>query len=455
VSLPDVEVAVVGAGVAGLAAGVALRAAGREVVVLEAGARAGGAASSERIDGHLVERGPNTFRVPAATDAFLRAHGLDALLVEAAPAARARFLLRGAALVPVPMGPLALARTPLLSVAGKLRLLAEPFVRRGDGRGESVAEFATRRFGREALEALVGPFLTGVYAGDERRLGAEAVFPALVAAEQRAGSVVRGLVARALRARGAPRGRRGTWSAAEGVAALTDALAGRLGPALGLRNRVSEVRPEAGGLRLELEGPCGGTTLRARRLLVATPAPEAAALLAGVEAEAAKALASVEYAPVASVSLSIARGSTRVPVRGFGYLVPRGEGDALLGCLFPGQLFPGRAPAGRELLTLLAGGVRRPEAVRSWSDERLVASLVGELERALGLREAPRVLAVTRWPRAVPQPGREHRRLVADARRRLAGAGRIALAGAAWDGVAFGDALASGAAAAQWLKEGG
>src|SRR5262245_27660790 len=129
---PDVEVAVVGAGVAGLAAAATLRRAGRDVVVLEAAARAGGAACSERIEGHLVERGPSTFRVPAAMAAFLRAHDLDRLLVPASPASRERHLVHGGRLVAVPSSPLAFAASPLLSARGKLRLLAEPFVRRGD-----------------------------------------------------------------------------------------------------------------------------------------------------------------------------------------------------------------------------------------------------------------------------------------------------------------------------------
>jgi oxygen-dependent protoporphyrinogen oxidase len=151
-----------------------------------------------------------------------------------------------------------------------------------------------------------------------------------------------------------------------------------------------------------------------------------------------------------SVSLSLSSGSTRVPLRGFGYLVPRGEGEALLGCLFMSRLFPDRAPPGRELLTLLAGGGRAPQALE-WPDDRVAAALQAEVDRVLGLREAPRVLAITRWPRAVPQPGREHPRLVAALRQRLARFPRLALAGAHLDGVAFGDALASGASAARLL----
>lgn len=449
----DAEIAVVGAGIAGLAAAAELRRAGRDVVVLEEAPRAGGAAQSESIEGHCVERGPNTFRVPPAMNAFLLDHALDAMLVAATPVGRERFLVRDAALVPVPMSPLAFARSPLLTGGGKLRLLAEPFVRRGDPTGESVAEFAERRFGCETRDALIGPFLTGIYAGDERQLGVESVFPSLVAAERRSGSVVRGLLAQAL-ARSKERGRSGTWSVRDGIGSLADALAALLGPALRLRRPVSRIAFEEGVHRIEIATDFGSESLRARSLVIAVPAPAAAALLGGLDPDAAKEIGSIAYAPVASVSFSIAQGTTRVPVRGFGYLVPRGEGDALLGCLFPSQLFPGRAPEGRDLLTLLAGGLRRPEAL-DWPDDRLVAALHAELDRVLGLRETPRLLAITRWRHAVPQPGRDHVRTIASARDRLARIGRVELVGAHTDGVAFGESLASGVRAARRLLEGG
>ena len=443
----DVDCAVIGAGAAGLAAATMLRAAGREVLVLEASGRAGGSAWTERRDGYLVERGANAFRLGPGAWAFLRAAGLESLALAAAPASRERFLLRGGRLVPVPMGPLELVRTPLLSARGKLRLLAEPFVRRGDPSGESVAEFAARRLGPEVVSALLGPFLTGVYAGDETRLGAEAVFPSLVAAEQRSGSIARGLLASAFDRR-RPRGRPGSWSTADGLQGLVDALATPLGPALRLHHRVSEIRFENDTYQLEIEGE---SSLHSRALVVALPAPISASLLGALDSDAAQELAAIEYAPVVSVSFGVDPGAVRERIRGFGFLVPRGEGDALLGCLFLSELFPDRAPAGRQLLTLLAGGTRRPDVVGE-PDDRVRATLLRELDAALGLRGEPTALGVTRWPRAVPQPGRRHGHVVANARARLARFPRLALAGASFDGVAFGDALASGAAAADRLS---
>ena len=442
----ELEVAVVGAGIAGLAAGAELARAGLEVAVFEASPRAGGAAWSERRSGYLVERGAQTFRIGAAADAFLGRHALGERLVAASPARRERFLVRGGRLVPVPLSPIAWLGSELLSARGKVRMLAEPFVRAGDATGESVAAFAARRLGAEAADRLVAPFLIGVYAGDPAQLGAEAVFPLLVEAERRRGSIARGLLARAIS--GAARGRSGSWSLQGGLGALPEALAARLGPRLRLRSRISRVAFEEGQYRLEIEGESGAERASARGLVLAVPAREAAALAAPLDPEAAKSLDSIGYAPLSSVSVGV-EASERL--RGFGFLVP-GQREALLGCVFASELFSERAPAGRALVTALFGGLRRPDAV-DWPEERLVGELAGELDRLLGLRGPCERLAVTRWPRAVAQPGPEHPRLVADARARLARHPRLALAGAHLDGVGLGDALASGVAAAQRLLE--
>lgn len=443
-----VDAVVVGAGVAGLAAGRALQDAGLEARVLEREARAGGVVRSETVEGFRLERGPNTIRVKAPLLAFLRRHGLDELLERATPASRLRFLVRGGRLVPVPLGPVPLVRTSLLSARGKLRLLAEPFVRRGDPSGESVAEFVTRRLGREALDALVAPFLTGVYAGDERRLGAEAVFPSLVEAERRSGSIALGLLGAALRRRG-ERGLPGTWSARGGLSTLTEALTGGLGGALATGETVREVARDGREFVVAAEGSGGGSReLRARVLVVATPAREAARLLEGLDPELAKDLGAIEYAPVASVSLAADPERARTPIEGFGFLVPRGESKALLGCLFPSRLFADRAPPGRVLLTALLGGTRHPEALEL-DDKALLATTLEELDRVLGFAESPRLLALTRWRQAVAQPGPEHPRWLAKLRERLARTPGLELAGAYLEGVALGDALVSGAGAGE------
>jgi oxygen-dependent protoporphyrinogen oxidase len=187
--------------------------------------------------------------------------------------------------------------------------------------------------------------------------------------------------------------------------------------------------------------------LRARAVVLAADAEGAAALLAPLDGDGAAFLRALSFAPIVSLALALPSGATVRPLEGFGFLVPHDCGLELLGALFMSRLFPGRAPAGSELVTAMLGGSRWPGAVEAPADVLLARAAAG-LDRALGLRQTPRVLAATRWTRAVPQPGPAHVAAVRAIRARLARLPPLALAGACWDGVALGEALASGARAA-------
>jgi oxygen-dependent protoporphyrinogen oxidase len=448
-SSADQQAVVVGAGAAGLAAALELRRRGHQTLLLDSGDRPGGVMRSDREAGFLFERGPNTIMVKAPALSLLQRNGLEAALQPARPAARHRYLFHEGALTEVPMSPFAFVGSPLLTARGKLRLLAEPFVGRGDGAGETVAEFVARRLGPEAVERLVGPFLIGIYAGDERELGAEAVFPSLVEMERESGSIVRGALKRVVGPRG-ERGLRGSYSGQDGLGGLAAQMARELGDALQLDARVASLRREDGGWVLGVAHEGVEREIRAGTVVLATDAASAAALLRDVDAEAASALDAIEYAPVVSVPLSLDPADSRHPIEGFGFLVPREAGLDLLGALFMSRMFSRRAPEGLELVTGMIGGARWPAAVDATDDEILERVCQG-LDRALGLRGAPKALAVTRWPRAVPQPGPHHPRRVRDLRARLARHPGLALAGAYLEGVSVADTLASGVRAADQI----
>jgi oxygen-dependent protoporphyrinogen oxidase len=440
---------VVGAGIAGLAAAVELQQQIHDVLVIDPSDRAGGVMRTDHVGGYVIERGPNTYQVKAPMLASLRRDGLDPLLLRALPASRLRCIYHGGRLVPVPMSPVGLVRTPLLSARGKWRLLAEPFMRRGDGGAESVAEFAARRLGREAVDNLVGPFLTGVYAGDEEQLGAEAVFGALVEAERRAGSITTGLLAGMFGPRG-PKGLRGIHSAVEGLGPFARGLAELLlePPALG--SRASGVRREGSEWTVSVAGAGGDSRLRTRRLVVAAPSRDAAEILRGASPEAADELERIAYAPIVGVAVGVKPQGVRTPIEGFGFLVPRAAGVRLLGCLFMSQLFPGRAPLGCELLQCLAGGLRWPEAV-DLPDDVISEQVLADLDHILGLQGDPEVLTLTRHTRAVAQPDRDHVRRVARIRAHLGDQPGLALAGSYLAGVSVPDTFASGVAAARQI----
>src|SRR5262245_9651722 len=448
----DVGAVVVGAGIAGLGAALELQGHVGEVVLIDASDRPGGVLRTDHVAGFVVERGPNTFRVSPSFRGAIASLGLEDEILRARPASRMRYVYRDGELVPAPLSPLAFARSPLLSRRAKLRALAEPFVRRGDAGGESVAEFVRRRLGPEVLTNLVAPFLTGVYAGDAEQLGAETVLADLVELERDHRSIGRGALSRAL-SRRRPRGLPGSWSGAQGLGPFARAVSRRLGDPPALGTRALELVWLGSRWRVSLVGRAGETTLLTHRVILATPAREAARLLLDVDTEAARLLDGIEHAPLVSLPIGVDPAAVRRRIEGFGFLVSADAGLSLLGCLFMSRLFPDRAPPGRELLHCMLGGRRWPAAVAE-PDDALFARALADLDRTLGLSGEPLALGLARHERAVPQPGRDHAKRIAAIRGLLRARPGLALAGAYLGGVSVGESFASGVGAAREVVAG-
>ncbi len=435
-----VDVAVVGAGITGLAAAFHLARGGLAVTVLEAEPRAGGAIETWRDGEWRFELGPNTVSdgEPALQELIV-ACGLQDHRLAARPEASRRYLWRGGGLHPLPASPLDLLETPLLSARAKLRLLREPWAPAATAGGEeSVAAFVERRLGPEAVEAVAAPLVAGVYAGDPARLSMSWAFPKIAALERRHGSLLRG--ARA--ARTAPKTAGGIFTLRDGLEELPRRLAATLAvradtPCLAVRRAAEAFR---------LETPAG--EIEAAHVVLTPPAWTTGDLLRGATGGRSAELGEIPYAPVAVVALGLRREQVRHPLDGFGFLAAPGSGLRLMGCVFASSLFVERAPAGHVALTALAGGRLDPELV-SWRAEEIGAAVLADLRSVLGIEGEPQRLHVRRWRRAIPQYELGHGRFVELARRLEAELPGLHVAGSFLDGVAVPDCAARGAGVAR------
>lgn len=291
----------------------------------------------------------------------------------------------------------------------------------------------TRRLGPEVLAAAVDPFLAGVFAGDAATLSARWALPRLWALEAEHGSVLRGAI-RTRRGERVP-----SISFQGGMRALPDALAASLGPALRLGAEAVSTERTGAGWAVTL---ADGERHEASSLVLAVPAARVASLLPGVDA-----LDTVESPPVAVHALGFRREDVAHPLDGLGILVPSREPVPILGALFSSSMFPGRVPADHVLLTAFVGGTRRPDLALAPSDTRETHVL--EAFRALlGVGAAPVWSRSRLWPRAIPQYAVGYGRVLEalDAAERASPG--IGLAGSYRGGIAVGDAVASGRAAA-------
>lgn len=449
------SVAIIGAGITGLTAAFRLRRAGIPVTVYEASERAGGVIRSVREEGFLAEEGPNTIleTSPLITE-LVRDAGLGSRRLDPAPGSEARYLVRRGRPVALPSSPAGFLATRLFSARAKLAVLREPFLaKRTGGDEESVAQFVTRRLGREFLERAVDAMVAGIYAGDPVRLSVSQAFPKLAALEEEHGSLIRGQIlgARERKKRGEIAKDRATkFSFDEGLAVLPATLAGLLGESLRLRTRVVSITAIRGSWRVETEAGSGEHTAvihagTAHGLSTLRLQDDRAAVdLSGFSA--------IRHPPVASVVLGFRREDVAFPCSGFGVLIPGIENFRILGTIFSSSLFPNRAPAGHLTLTTYVGGERQPELALLPAGE-LEAVVCEDLKRLLGVRGAAVFRHITLWKRAIPQYnlgfGR-HREAMSRLEERLSG---FFLAGHYRDGISLGDSIVSGHKVAERVEK--
>jgi protoporphyrinogen/coproporphyrinogen III oxidase len=389
-----VTTAIVGGGLSGLVRARALAARGEQVLLFEASRNPGGVVRTEKREGYLLELGPNTVRPTPELWQIVEDLGLEPEVLLADPRSP-RFIDFGGRLHRLPASPGHLVGTRLLTARGKIRLLAEPFVRRGVGVEESVADFFARRVGPEVAERLVEPFVSGIWGGRGDRLSVADAFPSIARWEATSGSVARGAFsAMRRRPKTAPRGKRGLLSFRDGLAALPRRLAKELGPAAHFGRRVDSLAPSGEGWRLSVSGQ----EIRSDRVCVAAPAPEAARLVEPFAPEASAALRGIPHAPLAVLHVSSAASRRLV---GFGHLVVPRSDRRILGAIWSSALFPGRAPEGRALFTVYLGGARDPGALEL-SDDALLDAASRDFA-AVGLPRSLDLVAVTRYSGAIPQ----------------------------------------------------
>jgi len=452
------EIIVIGAGISGLATAFEVRRKAHEagipanVRIIEKEVVPGGKMRTEIVEGYTCEWGPNGYldsKVHATE--FCEMAGLKDELVPASNIVNRRFLYSRKKLWVLPESPPRFFLSGLLSLRGRLRIMLEPLIKRALPEiDESVSEFATRRLGKEALEMLLDPFVSGVFAGNPDALSLKSCFPRIHEMEQTYGSLVRALFAlrkkrklekkkareegKAVAGATAPRGH--LTSLKKGMGQLIEALAGHFDGSLHCGSRIDTLGRSGDGLNVI--GPDG--EIKADAVVLAVPAYRAAGILSTLAPEAKSPLKGVDYNGLWVICMGFDKSLVEHPLDGYGFLIPRIEKRSILGCLWSSSIFPGRAPDGKVMLRIMAGGARNPEKAELSEDE-IVSLARQELDEILGISVEPEFVRAIRHERAIPQYTIGHATRIEEVGRALADTPGIFLTGNSYRGVAMADCI--------------
>ena len=471
-----VDVAIVGGGIAGMACAFHLQekatSEGKpiEYALLERSDRWGGKLRTETIDGYgdapfIVEAGPDSFITQKPWGLQLaRQLGLESEFLPTNDHKRKTFVLhkgRPAAMpdgvlliVPTKFTPFAL--TPLISPWGKLRMGMDLFIpARTDESDETLADFIERRLGREALDKIAEPLLSGIYNAEAEKQSMLATFPRFREMEKQHGSLMRGMLA-SMRARltaPKPNGANGSkpmsmfMSLAGGMERLIDALRPRLTGDCRLGTGVQSIRPNGAGYRLELSD---GGTLDADAIVLAVPTYVAGPLLAEIAPEATAKLGDIRYVSTGTISFAYKRDEIAHPLDGFGVVIPRSEKRLINAITWTSTKFDRRAPDGYALLRVFFGGSRSPEMMQR-SDEEIEQIARQELKAIMDIDAQPLFHRIYRWQNATPQYDVGHLERVAAIEAALPPG--VQLTGSPYRGIGIPDCIHQGQQAAEKILD--
>jgi oxygen-dependent protoporphyrinogen oxidase len=454
---------IIGGGISGLATAFYLQRSALaeglelEVQVLEKEERPGGKIWSIKDQGYLCEWGPNGFldSKPQTLD-LCEDLGISGQLLRSNDDARKRYIFSNGMLHRLPENGPSFFASKLISWPGKIRLAMEPFAPKSPaGVDETLAAFGRRRLGNEALQKLISPMVSGIFAGDPETMSLKSCFPRIAELESEYGGLVMAMVLLARKKRRERAEGKVVSSAAgpggvltsfrEGIHEITESLAKSLGT--GVVATGQDVREVSQGKSVPFRVRTGAGELDADLVVVATPSFAAAGMLRSVQGDIADILEGIPYSSMTVACFGYERERLEHNLDGFGFLIPKAEGMATLGTLWDSSIFDNRAPEGHVLLRSMLGGACFPEYIEL-PDEEVVARVQNDLRTILGIKESPEFVRIFRHEKAIPQYSVGHGARLKALEESLCSFPGLVITGNSYRGISLNDCVASAVRAA-------
>ncbi len=468
------RVAIVGSGVSACACGVALKERGIDFTIFEKEASPGGKLLTERLDGFLVEGGPDSF-LPEKywTVDLIKKVGLEDELLCTNDQFKGTYIYSGGGLHRLPDGVMLmvptmimpLLKSSLISWPGKIRMGLDFFLPpKKDASDESLAQFVTRRLGKECLEKIAEPLVAGIHTSNPDNMSVLAIFPRFVDMEKKYGSLIKGMLAAMKKAPPPdPSKRKMTYfmSLKGGMQQLTDTCIAVIGKErVRTGTEIRKVAKVGNGYRLVVNGPGGQTDLPGKQeehfdeVVLTTPAFIASGLVRDMDPELSDRLLTMEWSSSATISIAFRKADIRVKLPGFGFIVPKVEDRRINATTWSSIKWSFRGPDDFLLLRSFVGGGHHEELVLE-DDANLVSIVLQELRRIAGIEAKPIFSKIYRWVKGMPKYTVGHLERLAKIDELKARHPGLHLIGCSYRGIGIGDCVKSGFDAAAKIAQRG
>lgn len=393
--LTSKEVIILGGGISGLSVAWFLYQKGIPFRLFEKKPETGGVINSETIQGTVLDFGPNSLR---DRDGKIRSMaddlGISDDLIQISEAFKTRYIVRDGTLQSLSPSISSLISTKILSAKGKLRLLKEPFAKKGTRNDESIGDFLERRIGKEAVDYLVDPVFSGIYAGDIYRMSKKAVLPKLAEFEQDFGSIAWGAIRSEKKKKEI---KPMVLSFKKGIQEFTDAITAQISSHI-IHEEVLSLKKHESAYKVVTEE---GEYLTPN-LISCIPAYSLGRVLGGFEPELSAELIDIDYAPMLSTQVLFKKTDVDLTKEGFGFLVPRKEKIRLLGAIWKSSIFPELSNTEHVQFTLMTGGAH-DRGILTDPKEEVEKESVEKFCQLMGIKAIPTIVKSCLWQKAIPQ----------------------------------------------------
>ena len=417
-------IAILGAGISGLSIAWHLKQAepSRKLHIIEKSHRVGGWIQTIQKEGFLFELGPKSCRMRgqcAQTLALIESLGIQDQMLYPHPDAKSRYVHDGDHLRSLPRR---------LWQLGVFSALYQDWKSpKGNGVDESIYSFFNRRIGKKWADNLIDPLVSGIYAGDCRKLSIKACFPLIDQWEKQSGSLLKGALHNL---RHKTQKSPALFSFKNGMETLPLALGERLKNELLLNQSVTGLKWHNDHIQIHLEG---GQFIEVEQVISTLPTYALAPLLDLQQ------LVALKYASVCVVNLGYHHLITSK--KGFGYLIPSGLHTPVLGCVFDSSVFPEQDAENQKRMTVMLGGMHYPEIINK-NDDELVALSLKTLKKDLNINKEPTIIHVHKASKAIPQFEMGYlswkKEIEKEIKEQFPG---LILAGSGWAGVSINDCI--------------
>lgn len=391
------SVIIIGGGISGLSTAWYLNKANVPFTLIEKGALTGGVIQSESKSHSVFDFGPNTIRdKDGSIRALVDELGLSDEILSISEAFKTRYIVRNKKLSKIAPNPLSFISSSILSTKGKLRLLQEPFRKKTEhSDDESIASFLERRIGKEAVDYLVDPFFSGIYAGDIHKQSKKTLLEKLSDFEQEFGSIFKGFV-KTKREPG-KRLKPSVISFKKGIQTLTNAITDQLSDHI-VHTEVLKIDKSESGYEVHADGQ----VFQTERIISCVPAHQLSRLIEDLDSSTSQLLNDIKYPPMLSLQVVYRKDDIRLFDEGFGFLVPRKEQIRLLGAIWKTQIFPEHTNAEYLHFNLMAGG-SHDTSLPEEDLREVEKQVLDEFSKLMNITVQPIFTESRLWEKAIPQ----------------------------------------------------